>query len=110
MENGDLSSPTYQGVLIQWAFFFGLVATWLIPAFLFRNMARSYNKKGWVYFLLGLSVGMVSMFVSGYLMGSIQELVSPEKALPYMIALFILPFFLMYIALRYLRNFLSKSG
>jgi hypothetical protein len=48
----------YFQVFIQWAFFFELVALFLLPAFRFRKIALQYGKKGWQYFLFGLGLGL----------------------------------------------------
>lgn len=60
MENPNVVSPDYFMLLLQWLFLFALIAMFLVPAYLFRNLARKYNKKGWVYFIYGLVVGVVA--------------------------------------------------
>lgn len=87
MEQNTIN-PDYYGVFIQWAFFFGLIGTWLVPAILFSDLARKHNKKGWVYFLLGLGVGMASMSFTGYLMQLVSGIGMIDTTQTYLIVLF----------------------
>lgn len=75
-------SPEWSAVLIQWALLFAMIGTWFIPAFLFRNLARKYNKKAWPYFLMGPGLGAVVMFFTGYIMRGIQTVAAPYFANP----------------------------
>ena len=110
MENENLTTPGFQGTFIQLALFLGLVATWLIPAFLFKNVAKRYNKKGWIYFIIGLGVGMLTMSITAAVMQGVRDFIGAERALPYLIGLFfILPFLFIYMSLRFLKFSFTRS-
>lgn len=59
-------------IFTQWLIFLVAVATVLVPAFVFRNIARKRNKKGWLYFLAGMGVGFacfpLSRFIAFWMM------------------------------------------
>ena len=55
--------PDYWGVLVQWLVFFGFFAILILPAFLYKNLAKKFNKKVWLYFILGLIVGVIGLMV-----------------------------------------------
>lgn len=63
MENVTISEPDYWGVLVQWVLFFGFCAILVLPAFLYKNLALKYNKRKWLYFFLGLAVGVIGLNV-----------------------------------------------
>lgn len=50
--------PDYLGVLYVWLFFFAALGFFLVPAFRLRKIAKAHGKKGWVFFLVGISIGI----------------------------------------------------
>lgn len=63
MEKPIVIEPDYWGVLVQWVVFFGFFAILILPAFLYKKLARRFNKKGWLYFIWGLAVGVIGLNV-----------------------------------------------
>jgi hypothetical protein len=68
----------YLGVLIQWAFLFGIIAVWLVPAFLFKDLAKRYNKSAWLFFFVGLAVGFVCFQISALVIKVASDLLQAE--------------------------------
>lgn len=68
---------SYTDVLIQWLAFFAVVSLILVPAMLLQKMARRENRKGWLYFLAGLGIGLVALQVGRIAVQGLQ------KILPY---------------------------
>jgi hypothetical protein len=111
MENQIILEDDYLGVLIQWLFFFGIFTVWLLPAFLFRSLSRRYNKKGWLYFIIGLGVGIASFYLAVLLMLGVKTLFSSEVIHNYLsVVLFIVAFSFVWLAFRFLKNTLLKNG
>ena len=78
MEHENLSINWVQ-VLMQWVMFFALLTVIFFPAFKFRNLAREYNRKGWLYFFLGMAVGIFG-FNLGHLIGfPLRSYVVPKE-------------------------------
>jgi len=55
--------PDYWNMLLQWVVFFGFMVILVLPALLYKKLARKFNKKGWLYFILGLIVGLIGLTV-----------------------------------------------
>jgi len=43
-------------ILMSWLLFFALLFSFLFPAYKFRVLARKHQRKGWIYFVVGLIV------------------------------------------------------
>lgn len=74
-------SNAYIETLVEWLLLLALVAVLPISAFRFRKVARINNKRGWLYFMLGLGAGFLSfvcallVFVIGlYLLESAPDI------------------------------------
>lgn len=86
--------PDYIEVLIQWLMLFALMSIMVVPAIIFRRIALRLNKKGWVYFLVGAGVGLVSLQVARLLTSQLLEykiVDAKENYLAALILFFILP-------------------
>lgn len=86
--------PDYIGVLIQWLMLFALMSIMVVPAIIFRRIALRLNKKGWVYFLVGAGVGLISLQVARLLASQLVEhkiLEAKESYMATFILFFIVP-------------------
>jgi hypothetical protein len=61
MENATVIEPDYWGALVQWVLFFGFFTILILPAFLYKKLARRFNKKEWLYFVWGIPVGVLGL-------------------------------------------------
>lgn len=78
METQNFSSPDWASILLQWVFFFALMTALFFPAFKFRNLAQEYSKKGWVYFIVGLTVGIVGFNLGHLVVFPLRQVVSQK--------------------------------
>lgn len=81
--------PNYFDVFIQWVIFFGLIGACTLPAILFADLARQHNKKGWIYLIIGLCVGIVLMAIIRFVMQFLQAQGAIDGTQTYLIVLFI---------------------
>jgi hypothetical protein len=51
--------PTYLDMLMQWLFLFGLLSVILLPAFIFKNIARANGKSQVMFCFVGVAVGLI---------------------------------------------------
>jgi hypothetical protein len=54
----------YIQVLTQWLMLFALVGIIFIPAMIFRKIAFTNNKNGWLFFFGGMGVGSISLIIA----------------------------------------------
>lgn len=47
-------------ILIQLLMLFAVLSMIVVPAIIFRDVALRSNKRGWLYFLIGLGVGLLA--------------------------------------------------
>jgi hypothetical protein len=100
----------YLDVLIQWLFFFGLLSILLLPAFLFRNLARMYGKNGWLYFILGLIVGGVAINFGNAVAFLFKEFILPKRFIDYAwVVLLCSAFLFLWGAFKLLKHFFSRQ-
>jgi hypothetical protein len=111
MENENIPSMDWPNVLLQWALFFALLAVILIPAFKFRNLAKEYNKRGWVYFIIGLGVGIIGFYLGQVVVVPLRYyVVIPQEYVAYLILLLFLSAYLSYrFSYKFLKNYFTKS-
>ena len=57
-------------ILIQYLMLFAAVSIILLPAISFRDVAVRRNKKGWMFFFIGIGIGLASLGI-GILLGRI---------------------------------------
>ncbi|MGC3944682.1 MAG: hypothetical protein QM762_09195 [Chryseolinea sp.] len=108
MDNPKVLTEDWTGVLIQWALFFGLMSIIFFPAFKFRNLARAYNQKGWVYFIVGLGIGFAALNLGHLLIIPLKGFVVKEYQ-PYFISLlFITGFVVYWFSYKYLRRYFER--
>jgi uncharacterized membrane protein len=97
----------YTQIFMQWAFLFALIALMVVPAIKFRKIALRNDKKGWLYFLIGLLVGFLAIQCSRLL-----TLSMPESREEYKIALTLaflaIAVAIDIIAIKFLRHKLPK--
>ena len=106
-----IPAPGYLGVAIQWTLFLALVCTWLIPAFLFSNLARKHNKKPWPFFLGGVALGALSMLLTGFMMRPLHAVAGTDEVYPYLMVMFLLLPVLVWIgALKILKRSFARSA
>jgi len=109
MENEPSHSVNVEQ-LIQWLIFFGLVAVVFFPAFRFKRLATVHNRKGWLYFVYGLGVGIIGLNVGSLVARALRNYVVPPAYLQYSIlTLFISAFVIYWVAYKLVENHLSKS-
>jgi hypothetical protein len=109
MENANISSTTWLDVLVQWAFFFALLTVFLFPAFKFRNLAREYNKRGWVYFIVGLTVGIVGFNLGHLVVFPLRYYVVPQEHVTYLSLVLFLSGYICYrFSYKFLENYFAK--
>jgi hypothetical protein len=61
MEN-EISKPfDWIAILINLVFFFGIVIVTILPAIKFRSLAKRNREKGWLFFVVGLGVGLLGL-------------------------------------------------
>jgi hypothetical protein len=82
------------GMLIQWLSFFGIASIFLLPAFLLWNIAKRNNERGWVYFLLGMALGVLALQAGRLMIYVCVTFVKSQKDQPY---LFIVMFITAYV-------------
>ena len=90
----NVIEPDWQAVLIQWLLLFAIIAMCLIPAFLFRKLAKKYNRKGWLYFIVGLAVPLTSLYLTGLILRSVRTYVGIGPGNPYLLVIFFAMIFL----------------
>lgn len=95
MEN-DALSITWLDVLIQWAFLFAVLTVFFFPAFRFRILAKEYNKKGWVYFIVGLAVGIVGFNLGHLVVFPLRYYVVPREHVAYLSLVLFLSAYIFY--------------
>lgn len=109
MENETVSID-WGSVITQWLFFFALLTIFFFPAFKFKNLAKEYNKKGWVYFFIGLAVGIIGFNLGQLVVFPLRNYVVPEKYVVYLVSVLFLSAYLFYrLSYKFLRNYLSKT-
>ena len=110
MENENLSSINWIEILMQWVFLFALLTTFLFPAFKFRNLAREHNKKGWLYFIVGLVVGVFGFNLGQLVVFPLKIYVVPQKYVVYLVAVLFLSAYLSYrFSYKFLKGYFLKS-
>lgn len=110
METENLHSAHWLDILIQWIFFFALVTVFLFPALRFRNLARTYNKKGWVYFILGLTVGGVGLNLGKPVAFSLQKVVPQDHYAYLSLIIFFCAYLAYWFSYRFLKRHFAKNG
>ena len=65
---------SYIQVLIQWLMLFALISVIFFPAIMFRKIALANpsvkvnsHKKGWLYFLAGMGIGITSLIIARFI-------------------------------------------
>lgn len=62
----------YFDVILGWTLIAVIILVMPICAFRFRKIAKSNNKRGWSYFILGLAAGFLSLMVGLLVFGFIM--------------------------------------
>jgi len=97
-------------VTIQWIFFFALLSIFLYPAFTFKNLAKLHNRKGWVYFIVGLAVGIVGFNLGHVVVFPLRYYVVPKEYVTYLSLVLFLSAYLFYrFSFKYLDQYFTKS-
>jgi len=92
-------------LLLQWVFLFAILTMLFFPAFRFRKLARAHNKKGWVYFVVGLGVGIVALQLGNLVLFCLRYLKPSEGQLRYLWILMFVPWYIFYrFSLAYLKK------
>jgi hypothetical protein len=63
---------------IQWVFLFAIVIIFFVPAYKFGNLAGKYGKRAWVYFVVGLIVGIVGFSLGNLIVFPLKYYVPRE--------------------------------
>ena len=72
-----------------------MLTVFFFPAFKFKNLAKEYNRKGWVYFVLGLAVGVVG-FNLGHLVVFPLRYYVPKEYVTYLSFVLLLSAYVLY--------------
>ncbi len=101
---------TWLDVFVQWAFFFALLTVFFFPAFRFTKLAKRFNKRGWVYFFVGLAVGIVGLNLGHIVVFPLRYYVVPKEHLPYLSPVLFLSSYIFYrFSYKYLEKKFSQS-
>jgi hypothetical protein len=79
MNQPTIIEDDYLGALLQWVVFFGFVSILILPALLYKKVAKKFNKKGWLYFIIGLVVGFIGLSVVQLYARVVKQLASPDN-------------------------------
>lgn len=110
MEHENLDSFKIINILMQWLFFFGMLTVIFLPALLFRNLAVMYNKKGWVYFIVGIGVGIISFNLGHLVIAIFKYVINLEEITRYFGMFVFLPAFLFcWISFKFLKRTFSNQ-
>jgi hypothetical protein len=110
MENENLPSIDWIEILKQWAFFFALMTAFFFPAFKFRNLAREHNKTGWVYFIVGLAVGIFGFNLGHLVLFPLRYWLVPQEYVVYLISLLFLSAYFFYkLSYKFLKSYFTRS-
>jgi hypothetical protein len=100
----------YVQALIQWLFFFALVAIIFVPAFRFRKIALANNKKGWVFFLIGMGVGLVVLQVAKLAWWGLSQFQLNADYKHFLsIAIFVLAFGIIFLAITFFKRSVTEK-
>lgn len=91
MENENLPALSWMSVMLQWAFFFAIVGSLLLPAFRLSNLAKRHNKKGWIFFIIGLLVGIVGFNLGQLVVFPLRAYIVPEEYTSYLVFILLAP-------------------
>jgi Na+/proline symporter len=106
-----VQNEQYLAVLLQWLIFFGLLSVWILPAFLFRNFAKRNNRKGWVYFIIGLAVGFVGLSLGSLMLRVLTPFLPPTETSPYFIlVIFLIGYSFNFLAFQILKSRIRPKG
>lgn len=109
MENENLSID-WIDILKQWVFFFAIMAAFFFPAFKFRNLARAHNKKGWVYFIVGLIAGIFGFNSGQLVVFPLRYYVVPQEYAVYLVSVLFLSAYLFYkFSYKFLKSYFVRS-
>ena len=99
----------YSAVAVQWLFFFGLLTMWLLPGFLFKKLALKYNRIGWVYFLIGIVVGInLSQLSIRIVHGLWSAVFSQEEGVYFLPLYFLIALVFIWLAYKILEKLFSR--
>jgi hypothetical protein len=111
MENGNAPAIDWPNILLQWGFLFAVLTVFLIPAFKFKNLAREYDRAGWVYFFLGLIVGFVGFNLGQVVAWPLRYYVVPPEYVVYLSPVLFLSAYLFYrVSYKFLKSYFSRSS
>ena len=97
--------PNYTQILIQWLFFFALMSVIFLPAFLFRKIAIRHHKKGWLFFLFGLAVGVLALNIGRLALYPFTRISIADEYKPYItVVLFIVGYAVIFVAVTLLKE------
>lgn len=81
-----------------------------LPALLFRKIAMEHNKKGWLFFLFGLAVGMFALNVGRLALYPLTGLAIADEYKPYLsVVIFIVGYAIIFFAITFLRRKLTRE-
>ena len=86
---------------------FSLISIILVPAITFREIAVRSNKKGWVFFLIGLGVGLITLTIVSflsYLLMQFEIVAKGEDCVSFLIVFVALPTLIVAIAVIWFRS------
>ncbi len=73
MDKVIVTEENWQAVIEQWLFLFMLLSVIFLPGILFANQANRNGRRGWVYFLAGLAVGILALTFSSLIGRLLRE-------------------------------------
>ena len=113
MNKHIIIEPDYWGVLVQWVVLFGFLMIIILPGFLYKKLAKRFNKKGPLYFILGLGVGVVGLGVVHLYARLVNNFFSPylseKEKYPWLLSMYLLGYLFVWAAYRLTLAFFIKQ-
>lgn len=101
--------PDYEGVFYTWLFFFAVIGIMLVPAFQLKRIAKRNGRKGWVFFLVGIAVGIGIIFFNRVISHFIYPLEILQQVRNYLwIPYLIVAYGLVFVATSLIANKITK--
>lgn len=110
METTNVPAITLVDALIQWLFFLVLLFVIFLPAFKFRILAKKFSRNGWVYFIIGLAVGILGFNLGHIVVFPLGNYVVPQEYVSYLSLVLFLSAYLFYrFSYRFLETYFTRS-
>lgn len=113
MKDPIVVAPDYWTVLVQWIALLGFLMVIILPAVLYRKLAKRFNKKAWLYFLLGLLVGVIALTIVHLYARLVHHFLPPTfsegERYSWLFSMYAIGYLLVWTAYRLLLAFFLKT-